>query len=387
MQSFSDLVMAQELPVYLERDFWNFIYVVDARVLQIEGSQISVEVNRSWTVNAVPGDTLTFTVLTYSYGFTTEGVDAKPPRLPFRIDRSYLLLSETSILSRYYIPGPGFYLFSSGLSLSCSIINTAELDSLAMHIGNNPHFDSREWIGAVVFPSGERLSINAMNDLFNRGSTGSTSKHMDETGDSGISFHLEEGYLRIDHPTRMPYNRVRRLSSIAVVDSSIGTQFYVTYFLRSPLLSPRWVSQLQKDGVSFHVLLSDCMRINESNDIPAPISLEFLDGHMIVLNLSKGAMNYNPVPPVFPYQEGLIRLIFTQRDSTGVSTRQLPRIMLQFPGLERQPGVPDTFIIESALCRESQIPVEFFHADSLHGKYHHIFSFCISLDDSTRISL
>lgn len=379
--------MAQELPVYLERDFWNYIYVVDARVFKIEGSQISVEVNRSWTVNAVPGDTLTFDVLTSSYGFTSEGVDAKPPRLPFRIDHSYLLLSETSTLSRYYIPGPGFYLFSSRLSLSRSIINTAELDSLAMHIGNNPHFDSREWIGTVAFPSGERLSINAMNDLFRRCSTASVNKPMNETGHSGISFHLEEGHLRIHHPFRMPYNRVRRLSSIAVVDSSKGTQFYVTYFLRSPLLSTRWVSQLQKDGVSFHVLLSDCMRINKGNDIPAPIGLEFLDDHMIVLNLSEGAMNCNPLPPVFAYQDGLIRLIFTQRNSTEGSTRQLPRIMLQFSGLERQPGVPDTFIIESALYRESQVPVELFHADSLYGKYHHIFNFCISLDDSTRSSL
>lgn len=382
---FIPLAISQAVNIYLSSDFWNLIYVVDARVIDVKGSHIMIEVNRSWTEYAEPGDILTFSVPISGHGFQRVGMITRPPQLPFSIGESYLLLSEQGRLQGFGVEGIGFYRLkglsegSWGGDINPSIISLAELDSLAVHIGNDPGFDSRKWIDTIAFPSGERISVQELNEYC-------TSNGSDNKRESTITFHLQNNSLHVDRPFSMPYSRTRHIRFFSVVDSADGSRFFRTFIPRGPVMSTQWVIKwLRGRDLSFAVPVLECVS-TEDNNIPEPVNLEF-SGLSMILNLSEGAMVFNFYFPRIPFQDGPISLVFRSSDSLGQYSSRLPSVMLQFPELEYEPGIPEVFTIETALCRESEIPICFLYSDSLNGKFYPAFRFSISLEDSIRSSL
>ncbi len=371
---------AESVPIYLSSDFWNFVYVIDAQVIDIKGSNLMVEVNRSWTDYAESGDILTFSVPT-SYCIQREGIITKPPRLLFRIGDNYLLFSEQSILMGFGIEGTGFYQLKgcSGWGISPSIISIAELDSLAVHIGNDPGFGSRKWIAAIAFPSGERLTVQELNDIC-------TSRGTDEKRLSPISFRFQNNSLHFDRPFNMPWSRTHLIRFFSVVDSVVGSRFYETFIPRGTVLSTLWVIKWTKGrDLVLTAPVMECISTGE-HEISTPVSLEF-NGFGMTLNLSEGSMIFNWTFPEIPYQEGPMTLIFYPPERWENYSSQLPRILLQFPEIEYEPGIPEAFTIETALCNEPEIPIYLFYADSLNSKFYPAFRFSISMDDSIRSSL
>ncbi|NOQ22755.1 MAG: hypothetical protein GQ565_08945 [Candidatus Aegiribacteria sp.] len=349
-------------------------------MIDVKGSHIMIEVDRSWTEYAEPGDILTFSVPISGVCIQRESMITKPPQLPFRIGESYLLLSEQGRLQGFGVEGLGFYrLQGFGWGISPSMISLAELDSLAVHIGNDAGFDSRKWFGTIAFPSGERISIQELNEYcVNSGS--------DEERQSPISFSLQNNYLHVERPVGMPWSRTHHIHFFSVLDSVVGSRFYQTSIPRGTVMSTQWViNWIKGRDLSITVPVLDCCPIREI-DIQEPTSLK-LSGFGIFLYLSEHVMYFDSNFPEIPYQEGTISIISSSFDSLGNYSTRLPRIRLDFPELVYEPGIPYAFTIESALCSETEILVYLFYSDSLNSKFYPAFRFSISLDEFTRSSL
>ncbi|MDM7993097.1 MAG: hypothetical protein QUS11_07255 [Candidatus Fermentibacter sp.] len=355
--------------------------------------------NQSWTENAIPGDSLTFVALTPSM-IHQEGVAIKPHRLPLEVGNSYLLFSEGGYILAYGVPGIGFYRLMGcgacgtgdwfGWSISPTVISSSELDTLAAHIGNNPHLDSREWIGSIAFPSGERLSIESLIDLCSD-STPVWDTRITPYYESRITFHIETAQLISDSSLHTSRNGCRSLPFFSVVDSCVSNRFYVSLLPRGSVISsrgiPTWIKGIDKPLIAY---VTDYTEELECPGVLAePTSIEFSDNSTIRLNMDSVVMvdHWSWSFTEIPYPIGSIEFILQQVDSNGCGTNDPNRVVLRFPDLDRRPAIPDVFIIETALCTGKTVLVELLHADSLGAKLSNVSSFGIALSDSVRFML
>jgi hypothetical protein len=395
---------AHQVTVDLSRDFWNFAYVLEGRVFDSWGNRATVLVEESWTDSAAPGDTITLGSVSTTLRTSRETLP-KPRRRRFETGENYLFLAYSrSSLVGYGLPGNGFYRLrgvgissfgdSYGFHLRPGFVSISELDSLAVHIGNDPRFDDREFFTRIRFPCGIDLGLQEYERLINSATKEALSRCKWLERYLPVAFEAGSGYISDSLSYRRRLHDLRNTLELRVkLDSCARDTIFQTGYPHTPIWSPKWLHD-HLSSASFELpmlrLTAVCSSREEAACPPGirPRGL-VLGGYALpVLELSGGSMSYtNPRRDSgFPGGD-VCKAWFYPTDSGGGRVSDSCIVLLAYPDIPARPEIPFPYLVLSSLAEKELLSVEMFHADSMNGKFAHIHDFMLEMDDSTRAML
>ena len=395
---------ADEVIFDLDRDFWNLMYAIDARVLDIRERRLILHVMESWTDYAALGDTVVLGMPSISSRTSREGT-SKPRRLPFEANEHYLFLARTpSYLIGYGIPENGFYHLVGigrssfgdwyGFTFRPRFVGTAELDSLSVHIGNDPGFDDREFLARIAFPCGVDISLAEFAALVNSAVTSSLSESKSLHRFLPISFRIINGNIFDNVPHRVRLAALRNTLDLrSSVDSCTNGAFYVTSYLRAPIWSPKWLyDKLSSAEPELPILHLSAIHANDCNggiaaeSLPQSISLSGFTS--LSLDFSTGSMTSRSLRRNTYFPGGDVsKALFSPLDSDGEVEYDSCVVLLSFSDIPANPDIPLTSLILNALAVSDSVHLQMFRADSLQGRFTNGQDLILLLDESARATL